>query len=79
METIRQRARSSPIAAAPSAIKHGTLLYIPHYKKYFIMDDECEECEQDWKKDKTYHMDLCLGPTHMSHTYTRLVACEDAM
>ena len=66
-------------AGAPSAIKHGTLLYIPHYKKYFIMDDECEECEQDWKKDKTYHMDLWLGPTHMSQNYTRLVGCEDAM
>eukprot|EP01046_Picozoa_sp_COSAG06_P023046 COSAG06_NODE_1814_length_8303_cov_3.907972_10_plen_81_part_00 len=37
------------------------------------MDDECEECEQDWKKDGTYHFDIWLGPTHMQQNYTRLV------
>ena len=38
-----------------------------------------EECEQDWKRDGTYHVDLWLGPTHMQQNYTRLVGCEDAM
>jgi 3D (Asp-Asp-Asp) domain-containing protein len=66
-------------AAAPAAIKHGTLLYIAHYQKYFIMDDVCEECEQDWKRDGVYHVDLWLGPTNMQQNYTRLVGCEDAM
>jgi hypothetical protein len=71
----------SPItfAGAPSAIPSGTLLYIGHFRKYFIMDDECEECEHDWKKRQVYHTDLWLGPDHMSSNYTRLVGCEDAM
>ena len=26
------------------------------------MEDDCEECSHDWKKHKTYHTDLWIGP-----------------
>ena len=66
-------------AAAPSAIQNGTMMYIPRYKKYFIMDDECQECEDDWRRNKIYHVDLWLGPDHMARSYTRLVPCENEL
>jgi len=66
-------------AGAPSAIEMGTIMYITHFNKYFIMDDECEECEEDWNRDHKYHTDLWLGPDHMKKSYTRLVGCENAM
>ena len=52
-------------AAATSQIEYGTMMYIPKYQKYFIMDDECQECEDDWRNNKIYHFDLWLGPDHM--------------
>ena len=54
-------------------------MYIPKYKKYFIMDDECAECEHDWREEKIYHFDLWLGPDHMEESYTLLVGCEHEM
>lgn len=65
------------LASAPSAISDGTMVYIEQYKKYFVMDDECEECEHHWKKDQSYlGFDLWLGPNHFGKN---IVGCEDAM
>lgn len=66
-------------AAAPAAIKRGTIMYVKKFAKYFIMDDSCDECEGNWHKDHTYHTDMWLGPDHMDKSYTRLVGCENAM
>ena len=66
-------------AAGPSSVERGTKLYIPRYKKYFIMDDSCAECEEDWQRSGIYHFDLWLGPDHMDQSYTRLVGCENEM
>jgi len=41
----------------------GTRVYVVHLHKYFIMEDECEACDSDWKKGK-YHIDLWMGPQH---------------
>src|ERR1700753_2793166 len=27
----------------------GTKIYVPRLQKYFIMEDDCEECDADWK------------------------------
>ena len=46
----------------------GQKIYIPHFQKYFILEDECSgsgpdpgNCEYDWKSHKDYHIDLWLG------------------
>jgi len=64
------------LASAPSAISHGTMVYIERYKKYFVMDDECQECEEKWKKDGSWHFDLWLGPNHWAKN---IVGCENSI
>jgi len=46
----------------------GQKIYVPHFQKYFILEDECSgsgpdpgNCEYDWAKYKAYHIDLWLG------------------
>jgi len=41
----------------------GTIIYVPYLRKYFIMEDDCVECDSDWKKGK-HHVDLWMGPGH---------------
>ena len=36
-------------AGATAATPKGSIIYVPKYKKYFVMEDQCEECEKDWK------------------------------
>jgi 3D (Asp-Asp-Asp) domain-containing protein len=49
------------IASDKRWLPKGTKVYVDVYKKYFIMEDECEECEEDYNKGK-YHIDAWLGP-----------------
>jgi len=56
----------------------GTIIYVFNIQKYFIMEDECQECEQDWKKKQKYHFDLWMGPDEAT-SGSGLIACEDAM
>src|SRR5258708_1920556 len=39
----------------------GTIIYVPHLEKYFIMEDGCVECTSDWNNGN-YHVDLWMGP-----------------
>mmetsp|Transcript_28659 Transcript_28659/g.33849 ORF Transcript_28659/g.33849 Transcript_28659/m.33849 type:complete len:236 (+) Transcript_28659:70-777(+) len=49
-------------ASDKSWLPKGTIVYIAAYKKYFIMEDECEECEEDYSKKGKYHIDGWIGP-----------------
>ncbi len=40
----------------------GTIIYIAKLRKYFVMEDDCEECKHDWEKKQKYHIDLWQGP-----------------
>jgi len=64
-------------AGAPSAIPVGTKIYYSRLQKYFILEDDCEECIDDWNKHKKYHVDLWMGPDTLSDS--TLVACENAL
>eukprot|EP01113_Clastostelium_recurvatum_P003899 TRINITY_DN1171_c0_g1_i1.p1 TRINITY_DN1171_c0_g1~~TRINITY_DN1171_c0_g1_i1.p1 ORF type:complete len:170 (-),score=48.67 TRINITY_DN1171_c0_g1_i1:103-612(-) len=55
--------------------KPGTIVYVVHLRKYFIMEDECGDCDADWKKGK-HHIDLWMGPQHTSSSGA-LNDCED--
>jgi hypothetical protein len=46
----------------------GQVIYVPHFQKYFILEDECSgsgpdpgNCEYDWQTNGIYHVDLWLG------------------
>jgi len=70
---------SNPItyAGCSSATPAGTIIYVPTYQKYFIMEDDCEECDSDWKKGK-YHFDLWMGPDDAT-SGAGLIECEDTL
>jgi hypothetical protein len=67
-----------PITFATSAdeLAIGTLIYVPHLRKYFIMEDDCVECDSDSSDQQQYHVDLWMGPSHESDG-AALSACED--
>jgi len=62
--------------ATSSEFAPGTIIYVPKLKKYYIMEDECAECDSDWKKGK-HHVDLFIGPD--SKSGDSLYDCEDAI
>ncbi len=70
-------AYSDPITFATDAseFKPGTRVYVPFLEKYFIMEDECTECDSDWSHGK-YHIDLWMGPQKSSNA-NALYNCED--
>eukprot|EP01004_Peranema_trichophorum_P008464 NODE_7220_length_799_cov_25.995562_g6612_i0.p1 GENE.NODE_7220_length_799_cov_25.995562_g6612_i0~~NODE_7220_length_799_cov_25.995562_g6612_i0.p1 ORF type:complete len:227 (-),score=22.13 NODE_7220_length_799_cov_25.995562_g6612_i0:118-774(-) len=65
-------------AGAKDAIKPGTKIYVPFLSKYFVMEDDCEECRKEWKKSKKWHVDLWMGPSTLI-AGTELIACENAL
>jgi hypothetical protein len=64
-------------AGSKSAIKPGGRIYLPRLQKYFIMEDDCEECDKDWKKKKEWHVDLWMGPDTLGKG--GLIACENQL
>jgi hypothetical protein len=65
-------------AAAPNALPAGTVMYVWKFAKYFIMEDECQECIRDWKQKQKYHTDLWIGDDTVPEG-GNLVACENAL
>ena len=70
-------------ASDKSEIKAGTKVYVPRVQKYFIMEDDCTECDQDWSGQgpdggpKMWHFDLWLGGKG-GNEFDAL-NCEDAL
>ena len=56
----------------------GTIYYISNWKKYFIMEDDCEECDDEWRKSRTFHIDLWMGPDTCSPG-PFLIECENEL
>jgi hypothetical protein len=57
----------------------GTKVYYPFLKKYFVMEDDCAECDQDWTghSPKPYHIDLWVGG--QGGTTNKVLDCEDTL
>jgi 3D (Asp-Asp-Asp) domain-containing protein len=76
---------SDPItfASDKSEIKAGTKVYVPRVQKYFIMEDDCTECDQDWSGQgpdggpKMWHFDLWIGG--QGGNEFDAINCEDAL
>eukprot|EP01088_Endostelium_zonatum_P013018 TRINITY_DN27365_c0_g1_i1.p1 TRINITY_DN27365_c0_g1~~TRINITY_DN27365_c0_g1_i1.p1 ORF type:complete len:183 (-),score=26.56 TRINITY_DN27365_c0_g1_i1:37-585(-) len=61
-------------ATSKAEIPIGTKIYIPFLSKYFIMEDDCTQCDSDWKSGRR-HVDLWMGPQYSSNTNS-LDNCE---
>jgi hypothetical protein len=56
----------------------GTVIYVQEYEKYFVLEDDCEECIDDWNDEHTLHFDLWLGPPTIV-SGSGLIDCEGAL
>ncbi len=68
---------SDPISLAtdPNEFSIGTRIYVPYLQKYFIMEDLCGGCRDNWQKNPPqYHIDLWMN-SDGSHA-TQLLQCE---
>jgi hypothetical protein len=76
---------SDPITYASSTKETpaGTRIYVPRVQKYFVMEDDCEECDADWTGHgpdggpNMYHFDLWLGGK--GGNAISAIECEDAL
>jgi hypothetical protein len=70
---------SDPITYATdsSELAVGTKVYYAYLKRYFIMEDDCAECDSDWQNSGKYHIDLWIGG--QGGTTSKVLACEDAL
>jgi hypothetical protein len=68
---------ANPISLAGDrrAIPVGTRVYYPPLAKYFVMEDDCAGCIEDWDADRTPHIDLWAG----DHSGADFIACENAL
>ena len=70
-------------ATDKSELAPGTIIYVPRVKKYFIMEDDCEECDADWSGHgpdggpDLWHFDLWLGG--QGGNAMDAIDCEDAL
>ena len=70
-------------ASDSSEIAPGTRIYVARVKKYFIMEDGCDECSADWSGKgpdggpNLWHFDLWLGGK--GGNAMKAIQCEDAL
>jgi hypothetical protein len=66
-------------SGSPAEFAPGTIIYVPYVHKYFVMEDSCYECGQEWfTSSPHYHVDLWMGPSYGSEN-DPLMNCEDSL
>jgi hypothetical protein len=61
----------------------GTIVYYPYLHRYFIMEDDCTECDQDWTGNGPdggpglHHIDLWINGQNGNSA--DVINCEDAL
>jgi Ricin-type beta-trefoil lectin domain len=76
---------SNPITYATdqAELPVGTIVYYPYLHRYFIMEDDCTECDEDWTGSGPdggpglYHIDLWIGGQNGNSN--DVINCEDAL
>ena len=74
---------SNPITYATdqAELPIGTIVYYPYLHRYFIMEDDCTECDEDWTGQGPdggpglYHIDLWIGGQNGNSN--DVINCED--
>lgn len=69
---------SDPVTFATdqNELAPGTIVYVGYLKKYFIMEDDCAQCDTDWGNG-TRHIDLWVGGN--GNSGQALYDCEDSL
>ena len=49
--------RPGTLAADVGFLSPGTKVYVPALERYYVMEDTCRECSEDWLQNKP-HIDL---------------------
>ncbi len=62
------------LASAVAWLPVGTRVYVPRFRKYYIMEDQCVTCENDWSQSRLHHVDLYMS----NSVQPGVIACEDA-
>ncbi len=62
------------LATDPRELPPGTVAYDPQLKKYFVMEDDCDECIAEWGASHHPHIDLWTAAAGSG-----LLACEEAL
>ena len=65
--------RPGTLATDASFLTPGTKVYVPELERYYVMEDTCVECSEDWSQNKP-HVDL-----YVAGTGHQLAACEDRL
>ena len=65
--------RPGTLAADVGFLSPGTKVYVPALERYYVMEDTCRECSEDWLQSKP-HIDL-----YVSGTGPELAACQERL
>jgi hypothetical protein len=65
--------RPGTLATDANFLTPGTKVYVPALERYYVMEDTCVQCTEDWSQGKP-HVDL-----YVSGTGPELAACEDRL
>jgi hypothetical protein len=65
--------RPGTLATDESFLTPGTMVYVSALQRYYVMEDTCVECSEDWAQNKL-HVDL-----YVAGTGPGLAACEDRL
>lgn len=74
-EDLGTYSQPSTFATDAGEFAPGTIIYVAHLEKYFIMEDGCVECSADWSNGN-YHVDLWMGPNDGLQPEPALDNCE---
>jgi hypothetical protein len=68
---------ADPVSLASDVreIAVGTIVYYPSLKKYFVMEDDCATCIEEWGDSKFPHIDLWTG----DFSGSAFTACQHAL
>lgn len=63
------------LATDPRELRPGVLVYYPPVRKYFVMEDDCAPCIDEWSASRKPHVDLWMANT----TDPAVRDCESAL
>ena len=72
-EDLGSYAHPGTLAADKKFLPPGTIVYVPALQRYYVMEDTCRECSQDWANKKN-HIDIFVAGTGPA-----LAACENRL
>jgi hypothetical protein len=63
------------LATDPRELAVGTVVYYPPLEKYFVMEDDCASCIDEWESSERPHIDLWTG----DFSGDDFLACQNAL